>query len=535
MQTQAPSIGRILVAVGFALSCFAIALFLWIAFGGPTPLKPQSYRITAYFPEATQLVDEADVRVGGVTVGSVKEVGLAPLEQRVNGKDTTETVIEIDPRYAPISTDARATLRFRTLLGETFVELTSGTPGGDDPGVVALGASAGVTDAEAARAEPIPEGGTLGIGRVKEQTQIDEIFNALDEETRMSFRRWQENAAVAIDGRGLDLNDAFGNLGPFVGDFTAVLEILDRQSDALQGLVRDTGTVLEALTARGQELAGMIEGSRNTFDALAGEEQALRDVFQVFPTFQRESRATFERLDRFQADATPLVRELGPVARELSPTLASVRDLAPHLRAFFPRLDRLQRVSRRGLPALRETLDGIGPLFEELDPFLATLNPVIRYLELHEETVADFLVVPGAGLSAAQTRRPGDPAPRHFLRQISYTSPESLAIHPNRLPTNRGNAYKGPGVLNAPTTARRGIFPNFDCKNINYSPFGTSAGDPETRNEIEIWGDRTHPEVNDGEPAGPSFAPCFVQGEIWSDGPFGGFGNDRAPKIFDDP
>ena len=40
MQKQAPSIGRILIAVGFTLSCFGLILFLWIAFGGPIPLKP---------------------------------------------------------------------------------------------------------------------------------------------------------------------------------------------------------------------------------------------------------------------------------------------------------------------------------------------------------------------------------------------------------------------------------------------------------------------------------------------------------------
>src|SRR5215210_4376925 len=65
MQTHAPSIGRILVAVGFALSCFGLLLFLWVTFGGPIPLKPKSYQITADFPEATTLAVESDVRIGG--------------------------------------------------------------------------------------------------------------------------------------------------------------------------------------------------------------------------------------------------------------------------------------------------------------------------------------------------------------------------------------------------------------------------------------------------------------------------------------
>ncbi len=64
--------------LGFTLSCFGLILFLWIAFGGPIPLSPESYRFTAYFPEATRLATEADVRIGGVSVGKVKAIELAP-------------------------------------------------------------------------------------------------------------------------------------------------------------------------------------------------------------------------------------------------------------------------------------------------------------------------------------------------------------------------------------------------------------------------------------------------------------------------
>src|ERR671921_2119271 len=144
MQKQAPSVGRILVAVGFTLSCFGLILFLWIAFGGPTPLKPESYRFTAYFPEAQLLAKESDVRIGGVSVGKVKSISLAPPQYRVNGKDVTEAEIEIEPEFAPISKDARAILRQKTLLGETYVELTSGTEPGQDAAPVALGAAANV-------------------------------------------------------------------------------------------------------------------------------------------------------------------------------------------------------------------------------------------------------------------------------------------------------------------------------------------------------------------------------------------------------
>ena len=43
MQKQAPSVGRILTMVLFALSCFGLLLFLWLSFGGPTPGTPEGY------------------------------------------------------------------------------------------------------------------------------------------------------------------------------------------------------------------------------------------------------------------------------------------------------------------------------------------------------------------------------------------------------------------------------------------------------------------------------------------------------------
>src|SRR6478735_6645424 len=139
MQKQAPSIGRIVIAAGFTLSCFGLILFLWTAFGGPVPLKPESYRIKAYFPEATQLAVESDVRIGGVSVGKVKSIELAPIDKQVNGQDTTVAEIEIEPEFAPINSDAEAILRQKTLLGETYVELTSGTDPSDVGAPVSLG------------------------------------------------------------------------------------------------------------------------------------------------------------------------------------------------------------------------------------------------------------------------------------------------------------------------------------------------------------------------------------------------------------
>jgi phospholipid/cholesterol/gamma-HCH transport system substrate-binding protein len=510
MNPRAPSLPRVLVAVGFALSCFALLLFLWIAFGGPAPLQPTSYRFTADFPEAATLAEEADVRVSGVTVGAVKQLELPP------EGNATRATIEVEPEFAPIAEDVRAILRQKTLLGETYIEITPSF-GLEDPEAapVSLGAQGGASDAQASRAEPIPEGGHLDATQVRDTTQIDDIFNALDEQTRESFQRWQANAATAIDGRGLDLNDALGNLGPFIGDASDVVEVLHEQRRSLKGLVRDTGEVFAALTERDQELAGAITGSNATFGALADQERALAETFQVLPTFERELRATLVRLDRFRANAHPLVRNLIPVARDVSPTLRSVRRLSPPLERLFRDVDVLITASRRGLPALRGTLDGLGPVLDSLDPFLANLDPVVRYLSADRDTLVDFLSQPPAALAGTlplgnEEFEPGfdPPAPIHALRQLNYLSAEALSVYQQRLPTNRGNGYLQPRALTDEPAAQAGIFPNFDCRPSGGERFRGDGGSP---------------------PVDEAFAPCFVAPDFAR-----AFGGGRAPNLRQD-
>ena len=461
MQKQAPSVGRILIAAGFAISCFLLIMFLWIAFGGPIPLKAKNYRITAYFPEATQLAAESDIRIGGVSVGKVKEVKLAPPDKRIEGYDTTEAVLEIRPEFAPISEDARAILRQKTLLGETYVELTSGTEP-DSTDNVSLGAATGISDAEAEEIESIEEDGVLDVTATRNATQIDEIFNALDPETRTAFQEWQQSAALAVKGRSLDLNDSFGNIGPFITDASSTLEILRGQKDSLKGLVRDTGEVFEAVSERDQALAGAITGSEATFGALADADDALAESITILPTFQRESRLTLNRLDEFQADTRPLIQKLLPVANDISPTLDSVRELSPNLENLFRNLDPLIDASEDGFPALERFIgpEGLQPLMDALDPFLSNLNPALRYLSAYRKTAADFLIGPSIGLAGTTNEAPTDaPAPRHYLKQLAYLTPEALSIYPERLAANRGNGYFPPEYLTLAENGPRGHLP----------------------------------------------------------------------------
>jgi ABC-type transporter Mla subunit MlaD len=485
MQKQAPSTARILVAVGFTLSCFALLLFLWVTFGGPVPFKPESYRFTADFPEAITLQKQADVRIGGVSVGKVKDISLAPdseCQKDPTTCNTTRATIEIDPQYAPISSDAQAILRQKTLLGETYVEITSGTrpapeqPSGDvqaQSGTIDVGQLSG-GDAP----EPIPEGGHLAQTQVQDQTQIDEIFQGFDEQTRQSFQSWMQNAGIAVNGRGLDLNDAFGNVGPFASDASDVLGTLRRQEQSLRTLVHDTGDVFAALTAHDQALAGAIVGGNRTFGALASQSQALSDTFKILPTFENEGRLTLDRLKGFAEDARPVFHDLRPVARDLSPTLRDVRRLAPKARQLFRNLDPLTKASLTGLPSLGSIVRELRPVMDNLDPFLSNLNPIVRWLDYQAPVVGDFLSNPSSSTSDFMPFQPGQGAPLHLSRQMTIFTSESLSISQQRLNTNRGNGYLQPFAIGSffPTTQAE-IFPDHDCDNTsNFQGGGSVTG-----------------------------------------------------------
>ncbi|MGH2955411.1 MAG: MlaD family protein [Solirubrobacterales bacterium] len=554
MQKQAPSIGRIMVAVGFALSCFALLLFLWITFGGAVPFKPESYRFSADFPEAITLQKEADVRIGGVSVGKVKDLQLA------DDEDATRAVIEIEPQYAPISSDARAILRQKTLLGETYIELTSGSQFNGEEGTeveevtTAQTAQAGTDDVDVGElsgddaAEPIEEGGHLEDTQVQEQVQIDEIFQALDEETRQSFQLWMRNAGIAIEGRGLDLNDAFGNFGPFSEDASDVLGTLREQEQALREIVRNTGDVFAHLTAREQALAGAIVGSNKTFRALASRDEALAETFRIFPTFNIESRLTLERLEKFAAKAGPLFRDLRPVARDLSPTIHDLRRLAPHLRRLFKNLGPLVDASITGLPAARRFLDQLRPVMAALDPFLANFNPIVRYLDFYKTVAADFLSTPASATEGALPPIASQSEPRHLSRQMSIFHGESISLAQNRSRTNRGNGYLLPFAIGNPFSNSQGeVFPSFDCNNTgNMGQNGQILiGNPDPHDPQEgifNWSTLVPSNAGGGQGNWGMFAPCTIQSQSPSDASTGfvspfpaEFGGGRIPYVPRDP
>src|SRR5205085_9780616 len=183
------------------------------------------------------------------------------------------------------------------------------------------------------------------------------IFSAFDKPTRTAFQNWVKESANAIrgtkqnpDSTAQDLNDAFGNLGPFASDAADVLGVLDRQQGEFKRLIRNTGEVFGAISERDHDLRNLITNSDQVFTATNERDAALRQIFQIFPTFLDESKATLDRLKTFSANAHPLMVDLQPVADKLNPTVRDLADLSPNLKALFHDLNPLINVSETNLP-----------------------------------------------------------------------------------------------------------------------------------------------------------------------------------------
>ena len=428
MRTRGPTAGQVAIAVAFAFSCFGLLLFLWNAFGGPVPFAPEGYRVKVPFVEGVQLAQESDVRISNVSVGKVKQI---ELEDEGENRDRAIATIEIDDSYAPIPEDTRAILRQKTLLGETYVELT---PGSED-------------------APSLPEDGTLAQAQVSDAVQLDEIFRTFDEQTRAAFQTWMQQAALSLQGRGSDLSAAIANLEPFAEEANRLVRVLDSQQGAVNQFINNTGVVFEALSERRGQLQSLIRNSGAVFATTAQRDQDLRETFVALPTFLDESRLTLNRLDTFAADTDPLITQLRPAGRELSGVLRQTARVTPDFADFFVGFRKLAKRARGGLPALQQLLNvDLPPLLTQFDPFLRQFTPIVETVDKYKRDVTGFLGNVAAATNAVGSAPETGGAVTHYLRGAATVHPESLAVFPGtaanngRLQINRTNPYVAAGT-----------------------------------------------------------------------------------------
>jgi phospholipid/cholesterol/gamma-HCH transport system substrate-binding protein len=430
MVTQAPPRTAILVAVLFVIASIALSLFVWSSLGGEIPLQPKGYRLHATFSNASQLNRNADVRIAGIPVGKVIEVKPAGLR--------TDATIELQPKFAPIPVDTHAILRQKTLLGETFVVLSPGNR----------------------KAEGVPEGGSLAEANVAPTQPLDRVLGVLDDKTRRDIEALFTGSAVAFRGRGDDLNDALGNLGPVTDQFSAILGILDHQRGSLRGLVRDSGRVLRTIGDHRDAVREIVTAGSQVVSATASRDAALTDTVRALAPLTGTLRTTSAAITHTAGIAGPLLHDLKPVVPLLAPALESIRTLTPQIEAVLGDLDVALPVAAKALPATAHLVKGLRPFIAVLYPATREITPIINLVSRYRKE----LVATVANAAAAnQATSPGIGGKEvHYLRSMVPVTEESLVGYEKRPPSNRHNAYFAPGEL---ANLRKGGLLAADCRN----------------------------------------------------------------------
>jgi virulence factor Mce-like protein len=438
MQKRAPTIGNLLVIILFCLSCFGLLLFLWESFGGPVPLKPKGYQIRVAFPDGLLLAEQSEVRISGVPVGHVVVV--------THGKDGRfHTTLEIQSRYAPLRSDMHAILRQKTLLGETYVQLIP----------------------ESKTAPYLADGAQLPNSQVEPAVTLDGLLAAFDPKTREAFKVWQQALAEGINERGEQINATLADFTPFVEHANQLVTILNSQEGAVRAVIHNTGVVFDALASRDHDLESLIVNGEHTFHAAAESSKGFAEAFQALPTFERSSRIALKEIDKFAADASPFLDEFKTAERALSPLLVAAEPFAPQLNNFLTSVGPLTKAARKGLPDVKTTLNLTVPLIENFRPVLHNFDPLFQELSTYVPELQAFF----ANFTASTQAHTGNSnlvkegPSQHYLRALQVMSPESLAVYPARVGTNRANPYFKPGAFSALLNGGLQVFNSSNCAN----------------------------------------------------------------------
>jgi phospholipid/cholesterol/gamma-HCH transport system substrate-binding protein len=339
-----------LAVIGLILLAAAVAIYILSEQGLRFPLVeagPKHVQIELANAQAVQPGQGQSVRVAGVEVGRIAGVEVE------DGKAVVD--IELDHDYEDlIRADATALLRPKTALKDMFLEVSPGT------------------------GRVLPEGGRIPVENTLPDVDPDEIYAALDADTRPYLQLLVSGAGEGLRGRGRDLREVFRRLEPVHRDLARVTRATARRRVALKRLVHRYGLLMAELGRRPEDLRRLVSSSGDVFDALAGEQQSISTAVARLPGSLRASERALTEVREFapllrttlQALRAP-VRELPATNAALTPFLADttpvLRDeIRPFARAAGPFTDDLRLAARgvnRAAPDLTTSLEQTNRFF----------------------------------------------------------------------------------------------------------------------------------------------------------------------------
>jgi phospholipid/cholesterol/gamma-HCH transport system substrate-binding protein len=268
-----------------AVIALILASVLIFLLGGDTGFFWERYSLKTTFSDVGGLKAGAPVRVAGVEVGSVSDVGFVG--------DRVEIVMEVKKEHQPrITTESRATLGAVSLLGEAAVDITASSRGTPIPewGYVPVGPRAvPIAEVGAQASEGLQEATRLlqdirsGRGTVGKLFTDEGVYNDLNA-LLQSADRVASQIARGQGTLGRLTNDPrlYDELRASVGDLNAVTARIRNGEGSLGKLLNDPA-MATSLTATTQNLE-TLTGKLNRGEGTAGK--LLNDT------------ALYDRLDR---------------------------------------------------------------------------------------------------------------------------------------------------------------------------------------------------------------------------------------------
>lgn len=281
-----------------------VAVYLSYNANSGLPFVP-TYDLKADMPNAAQLVDGFDVRIGGARVGSVSRI---EPRRRKNGTVYAQLTLKLEKSVEPLPADSTLLVRPRSALGLKYLELVPGRN----------------------RDDTLQTGATIPISQARPQNvELDEFLDMFDDRARVGSRRNLQGFGNGLAGRGQDLNSALGAFVPLLTDLEPVARNLASPKTRLGNFFRSLGRAAGEVAPVAETQAALFRNLDTTFTALAG---IARPFLQETIT---ESAISEEVAIRDFPEQRPFIRNSAALFHELAPGVATLPATAPVLADAF--------------------------------------------------------------------------------------------------------------------------------------------------------------------------------------------------------
>jgi phospholipid/cholesterol/gamma-HCH transport system substrate-binding protein len=400
---------RVSVLAAFIGVCVLVFGYLWINSGGRIPfVSSDGYVVSLDMPHVSDLVYDSDVMIAGVKVGKVASLG-------VHGNDAHVTMRLTN--NAPLHRGATVQIRAKTLVQETYLEITDG-----------YGAA-------------IANGGTLPSSAVKPYTDLNAVLKTLDPPTRKTLGGVINKLGATTVGTRQSISQALFGLGELGTRGKTALDAVAAQSSDLKRLTGRAAALLAALNTRQGEIAAAVRNANTLTEATSGEGTDISAAMRRLPTLLINARNAGASLETLSADLGPVAANLQAAAPDLNAAIARLPRTSSDLRGLVPSLNSVLDEAPATLDRIPQTATDLMHLIPGLQVDLSDINPMLGYLEPYGHDIAAWFTGFGAVLST------GDAA-SHMAQAMLVFNEQTitgLPINTNVSILNKSNPYPAPG------------------------------------------------------------------------------------------